>query len=244
MPNTDADKQATGGTETPGDSTASQNQNNQGSSGEDANSQPPKSNDQKAIDRAFFEVREKGREIKEKDSQLSQLQAQINELKTSRSSDSDIDTTQVDIQKELESFKGKLLQEFEGRENAKRISQEEQKADKWLSSRQYIMEDSVFADAVAGVIHSQYAEVAKINPMVAAKQAYQDVCSMKGVVDATPDLSSARASGGLGTSAPASVGPKADAKVYKSILDDTNWSDPVEAKAAKVRLAELKKARQ
>jgi hypothetical protein len=244
MPNTDADKQTAGDTGTQEGDSALQNNKDQ-ATGSDTDQKQQDSGSNKGVEREFFKLREQKRQ---KDSEIEELRSQLAQLKnagqSSKSADPDDSETKVDLQSELERLKGALIQEFEGRENAKRIAAEEQNADKWLSSRQYVKEDDAFADAVAGVIHSRYSDIAKINPMVAAKQAYQDVCALKGVVDTAPDLSSARASGGAGSSAPAGPSSKPDASLYKSILNDTNWSDPVQAKAAKRRLEELKKAGQ
>jgi hypothetical protein len=59
-------------------------------------------------------------------------------------------------------------------------------AEQLIRSRSHVMDDPGAGDEIAAIVQSRYAHVAKIDPMVAAEQAYSFWCRSKGV---DPDLS-------------------------------------------------------
>jgi len=234
--------QKTDDTDASDQASASENKEDQ-DTGKDTTQNQQESGPKKGVEREFFKLREKKRELTSEIDQLRAQLAQVQENKSKGRGDdsSDDDNQTVNFRKELDAFKGEFIQELNGREEAKRIAAEEGTADQWLSSRQWIQEDAKFADGVAGLLHSKYADIAKIRPMAAARLAYQDVCDLKGVVDASPDLSEARAAGGAGTSAPSGASPRASLQDYENLTKGLDLSDPSQLAIAKKKLAELKK---
>lgn len=189
----------------------------------------------KGVDREFFKLREKKRELS---SEVEQLRAQIEQLKAQGGSGTregtDEDSTVADLKRELDAFKQSLVSEFEGREEAKRIAAEEHAADKWLMERQYVREDGAFADSVAALIHSKYAHIAQKDPRSAARLAYQDVCDLKGVYADMRDFSAeAKAGGGLGTSAPSVSKQPPSPKDFEAARKNFDFSTPEGRAAAK-----------
>jgi hypothetical protein len=224
------------------DGSAPQKENSQDNGINDTTRSQQQSKPNKGVEREFFNLRQKKRELSTEVEELRAQLAQLQQSSGKQDREPDPDASAVDIRRELEQLKSSLIQEFEGREQAKAIKAQERAADQWLLDRQYISEDPAFADTVAGLIHSKYQHIAKADPMAAARLAYQDVCDLKGVSSDMHDYSgAAKASGGLGSSAPTGSSPKTRVKDYGELRKAYDLSDPEQRAKAKARLESLKK---
>lgn len=147
----------------------------------------------------FFKQRDEKRkekdrlaeELSARDKKIESLEARLSELAKRKDESEDGSDyaekgQQFDpsaIEKRVEE---NLINRFAEANHKKFLADSAAMASNWLFERSHLQDDPEFAKAVEQAITKDHSDIADVNPMKAAKLAYNDVCEARGV---SPDYS-------------------------------------------------------